>query len=543
MGKIYVTLVALLCVTFTNAQVGIGTTTPDGSAELDITSTNRGFLMPRVALTSTTDTATITGAEATGLLVYNTATIADVTPGFYYWDGAQWVTLGGASAAAWELTGNAGTNSATNFIGTTDGQDLAIRTNNIEVLRITPPDASNDPKIIAGNGTNKGDEGDPLFTFDGDDNTGIWSDGADEFSLGAGSQEFLTVDEGPDELIVNEDGDTIDFRVESDNETNMFVVDGGTNHIYVRQISPFPTIDTYTVVSPANDYPINAYASGQGNAGVYARHGTFTTGTNFNPAAAFDGTGFGGGFSTLAGMNVGSMSTGYEYGAAGTATGGGATRAGGFFQNTNGGGTVEAFAEVAGLSGTAYFGGFFDGNQSGGDYAWVGVRSGGTNYKILGGGSVSTIVKDELNKKKVMFAPEAPEILFQDYGDGQLVNGEVYINMDPIIQKNIHVDANSPLRVFIQLEGDCNGVFVSDKSKNGFKVKELAGGTSNTKFTWQIVATRADDIDANGNIDSKHVGVRFPDAPDRIERPFTKGQVKTAKLDTNHKGPKVKPKR
>lgn len=260
MRKDYLIVFAMLfCVAEIYGQVGIGTTTPDASSELDVTSTNRGFLMPRVALSSTTDTATITGTEATSLLVYNTATAGDVTPGFYYWDGTQWVTLGGASAAAWELSGNAGTNSGTNFLGTTDGQDLVIRTNNTEVLRITQPDGDNDPKIQAGYGGNKGDEGDPLYTFSGDDNTGIWSDGADEFSLGAGSQEFLTIDEGPDELIVNEDGDNIDFRVETSGDQNMLFVDGANDRVGILTNNPATELN---IAGASSQVRIDAFNSG-----------------------------------------------------------------------------------------------------------------------------------------------------------------------------------------------------------------------------------------------------------------------------------------
>ena len=72
------------------AQVGVGTLTPDNSAQLDITSSNKGVLMPRVALTKTTDQSPVTGVIAKSLLVYNTATLNDVTPGFYYWDGSKW---------------------------------------------------------------------------------------------------------------------------------------------------------------------------------------------------------------------------------------------------------------------------------------------------------------------------------------------------------------------------------------------------------------------------------------------------------------------
>jgi len=47
----------------------------------------------------------------------------------------SWVTIAGANPA-WELTGNSGTNPATNFIGTTDAQDLSIRTSSAERIRI-----------------------------------------------------------------------------------------------------------------------------------------------------------------------------------------------------------------------------------------------------------------------------------------------------------------------------------------------------------------------------------------------------------------------
>jgi hypothetical protein len=49
------------------AQTGIGTTTPDASAKLDVYSNNKGFLPPRVTLTSVTDAVTIP-SPATGLL-------------------------------------------------------------------------------------------------------------------------------------------------------------------------------------------------------------------------------------------------------------------------------------------------------------------------------------------------------------------------------------------------------------------------------------------------------------------------------------------
>lgn len=41
-----------------------------------------------------------------------------------------------SGGSGWELTGNAGTNPSTNFIGTTDAQDLVIKTDNTEAIRV-----------------------------------------------------------------------------------------------------------------------------------------------------------------------------------------------------------------------------------------------------------------------------------------------------------------------------------------------------------------------------------------------------------------------
>ncbi len=77
------------------AQVGIGGT-PDNSAQLDVSATDKGMLIPRVALNNVSDT-TLDGTNraATGLLVYNTnasLTGGDGT-GFYFFDGNKWIKL------------------------------------------------------------------------------------------------------------------------------------------------------------------------------------------------------------------------------------------------------------------------------------------------------------------------------------------------------------------------------------------------------------------------------------------------------------------
>ena len=79
------------------AQTGIGTTSPHASAKLEVSASNKGFLPPRVTLTSVTDASTIT-SPAVGLLVYNVGS-AGLQAGYYYWNGANWSTIATASTA------------------------------------------------------------------------------------------------------------------------------------------------------------------------------------------------------------------------------------------------------------------------------------------------------------------------------------------------------------------------------------------------------------------------------------------------------------
>lgn len=146
MKKILLVILFISISKFQFAQnVGVNATgaTPDVSSILDVLSTNKGMLIPRVALTSTTDAVTI-ATPATSLFVYNTATAGvspnNVIPGFYYNSGTSgapiWTRFANGNGASWLLTGNAGTSAATNFIGTTDAVDWVIRTSNIERMRV-----------------------------------------------------------------------------------------------------------------------------------------------------------------------------------------------------------------------------------------------------------------------------------------------------------------------------------------------------------------------------------------------------------------------
>ena len=95
MKQYILALVISLCLFVSYGQVGIGTTTPDNSAILDITSTDSGVLVPRVALVDVGNTTTPVASPATGLLVWNNngAVIGGNGVGFYFFNGAQWIPV------------------------------------------------------------------------------------------------------------------------------------------------------------------------------------------------------------------------------------------------------------------------------------------------------------------------------------------------------------------------------------------------------------------------------------------------------------------
>ncbi|GGW48587.1 collagen-like protein [Arenibacter certesii] len=92
----YIGVAVMLALSFNkiSAQEGLGTNAPDKSAVMELASGKRGFLIPRVMLTSTAVAAPVITPVAQSLMVYNENTTTGtngVSPGFYYWDTDRWV--------------------------------------------------------------------------------------------------------------------------------------------------------------------------------------------------------------------------------------------------------------------------------------------------------------------------------------------------------------------------------------------------------------------------------------------------------------------
>src|SRR6185369_4930964 len=154
-------LLLLIFVTHTQAQnVGIGTSSPNASARLDISDTTRGILIPRM---TAVQRDAITG-PASGLLVY----VIDDNSFYYYNNSWQKLMTGNTG---WGLSGNTGIDATTHFIGTTDFQPLMFRVNNIKAGQINPSNNNTGFGAFTLNSITSGDNNASLGTWALQNNT------------------------------------------------------------------------------------------------------------------------------------------------------------------------------------------------------------------------------------------------------------------------------------------------------------------------------------------------------------------------------------
>lgn len=147
-----------------------------------------------------------------------------------------------------------------------------------------------------------------------------------------------------------------------------------------------------------------------------------------------------------------------------------------------------------GVNGIGFGGGIMTGNN---DAAVVGWRANNANYSgyfngnhvIANGTKTASVGTSKGNQ--LLYVTELPEVWFEDVGGGQLVNGSTHIALDELFVETIFVDQTHPMRIFLQEEGESNGLIViKDADNKGFTVKEKNGGTSNITFSFRIMAKR-----------------------------------------------------
>ncbi len=458
MKKITTALLLLSLLPSTDAQnIGINVTgaAPAASALLDIdgatlpANAQRGLLIPRVALTATNVAAPVT-APATSLLIFNTATAGvapnNVTPGFYYWGGANWVRFA-TGATDWALTGNGATVPATNFLGTTDNVDLVVRTNNVERFRTLGANGRigwGTAAPIAPLEVNSGGAADAIYGHS--TNVGGWLGRETNITFGVPLQNILGAG-----LYAN--NPTAGYTSAYAQSTGAATVAANINFsdVWIAQYNyvqnntaGFNPPGTYSQLNvtdatlPGDQVAIRALSNRGNTAG--------------NP-----------GF-TIGSSSVANAANQDAIGVEGVAYSNNNTRAGGYFESYSYIGVNVA-------------------------YAWVGTTVGGIARKITGTAAVSEIIPTQNHGRIMLTCPESPEYWYQDYGTVQLVNGRAHVDLDPILKDIIMVTDEYPVRVFCTPVDmpEFNGVAQMNRTSTGFDLVELNGGSHSGTVDYQLI--------------------------------------------------------
>lgn len=254
-----------------SAQVGINTSAPTKGTILDINSSDKGIMIPRLDVTNLSTIAPITEvttaaelAAAEGLLIYNTNT--STGEGFHYWDGSVWLPLHNIKN-----------------LYTNDDRLKGDRTLDFDTFNLNFDNQDREFNLNNGNASAARSRDQLLFSFGDSDsptdlrhaiktrhdaaaNDGnsidfyVWQTGVDATD-DIGSTQTLSL--GTDIAVFNENGGDIDFRVESDDQENMIYVDGEENQVFIR--NNVHHIATY--IDPFNSYA-NAINDGSGTTGI-----------------------------------------------------------------------------------------------------------------------------------------------------------------------------------------------------------------------------------------------------------------------------------
>jgi hypothetical protein len=168
----------------------------------------------------------------------------------------------------------------------------------------------------------------------------------------------------------------------------------------------------------------------------------------------------------------------------------------------------------SGVTGTAdeNIAGYFENNSSGSEtiFAANNAKSSGSAavlYTIGGhfGGSCTIDVSGNLScngsksavvpvdggsRNVALYAIEGPENWFEDAGSAQLSNGAAVVNLEPVFGQTVNTEME--YHVFLTPKADCEGLYVSNETPSGFEVHELRGGRSSIAFDYRIMAKRKD---------------------------------------------------
>jgi hypothetical protein len=158
------------------------------------------------------------------------------------------------------------------------------------------------------------------------------------------------------------------------------------------------------------------------------------------------------------------------------------SNAGVFYNNSpSGWATLYARSDETSNSGNAVF--YATGHHFGG-FCAIDVSG-----NLTCSGTKSAVVPVDGGARWVaLYAVESPENWFEDFGSGKLTNGAALITLEVTFAQT--VNTGEDYHVFLTPNGDCNGLYATQKTSRSFEVRELGGGKSDVAFDYRIVAKR-----------------------------------------------------
>ena len=458
--SISATCLLLLATTLLKAQVGIGTSSPQASAKLDITASDKGILIPRVSLTGTNDVATI-ASPATGLLVYNTATAGSaslaVEPGFYYFN-SSWKMLS-SSQNSWSIKGNY--SSATENFGTLGNNHIDFLTNG----------------IVRGRMTNLGE-----FNW-GTTSTALVGDlvavvgnaafpwALNGYSMQNGSGVYGSITGGT----------TIFAGVQGEYYGTV-----GANTAAVRGINGSTVAGTGFQSYLNGNITAGPRSGLQGDATSPTGSYTFGVHGAFKSAAIRCGGIFGDDFGIAFGSLGYYASTAVDYSVYGF---------GHAYQNGIAGGRSQSLTDPNTQIGLGIYGGVMGGWMKGLVY---GTHVKGERYSLYVDGKTYTnspiteLVNTGDENRQPAYAVTSLTTDMYAKGKGQLTNGEATIELDAAFLKMVSSDPDD-LVITVTPTSSSTGLYIAKQSATGFVIKENQTSNGRVSFNWIVVATRKDN--------------------------------------------------
>lgn len=491
-------LILLLFVAFAiqiHAQVAINTdgTAPDNSAMLDVKSTTKGLLAPR--MTQAQRVAIVN--PATGLLVFQT----NGTPGLYYNSGTPalpvWTMVGsGSSSGPWLLNGTT-TYFNSGYVGI--GTDTPVAK-----LHVT----HNSPQYTAMFGTDIGG----LYGWQYGSNVSI-GDSTYNPILYIGQNENY---KGYLIWGVNEDPALGQFWIGTYNGSNPVSIQPFGGNVGIGTQTPISSLQIsyyssqtnfgYSTLNPNRFTNVEDESGAPGQAVVYAfrnritqnngnGYGAYGCNTAINGFSewgdnfSFGTSGFNWNDYMRCGGVIGAEQSGTYWGSLGYKSSSYINYGGYFSSSSSGGGKSSLVSTGIGIGS---WGDLMGADIHGKVY---GLYTEGANYAMYANGVVFKnnldvhLQENGSNTNTVLYTTVSSDVTIQTSGYATLSGGTASIDFDAAFAAA--VSSETPVVVTVTPTGNSNGVYLSSVSKNGFKVVENNGGKSSVTVSYIAIGKRA----------------------------------------------------